>query len=464
MYGKIFKSVFEGTMRGKRDVLLVWMNLIVNADKDGYIDRTFRVIADETGMPLDDVKNAILELESPDTDSRSQELDGRRLERMDGHRNWGWRIVNHSKYSAIKNEEDRREQNRIAQAKLRAKIASNSKQASASVSKISQASAESAYVAVAVAVDEKEDKKETHSRPMVELVQGEKNQQNQGFQENEKTSESHKSQSLCSTLSDIKLNGGYVLIYHPYHPNANSEGFVREHRLVVEKSLGKPIPATSIVHHIDGNKANNKTNNLVLCQDIAYHNLLHQRQRALDACGNANYLKCTLCHEYDLPENLNNNGYHDECKAIPNERAKEKRKQLKNADNSETEETKKRQKVAEWFLKYISIHPKKTKRFIVEQIWFEMFLNPSLSDQDAQDLYTKIITTLRVQKDKHPRDDTNYTYFPAADAWLRDGRWMDEVETKQPETLQEQADRMKKKMEEDEAQRKEIYAKVGIQR
>ena len=93
-----------------------------------------------------------------------------------------------------------------------------------------------------------------------------------------------------------------------------------------------------------------------------------------------------------------------------------------------------------------------------------MFLNPSLSDQDAQDLYTKIIITLRVQKDKHPRDDTNYTYFPAADAWLRDGRWMDEVETKQPETLQEQADRMKKKMEEDEAQRKEIYAKVGIQR
>src|SRR4030066_883039 len=97
MYGKIFKSVFEGTMRGKRDVLLVWMNLIVNADKDGYIDRTFRVIADETGMPLDDVKNAILELESPDTDSRSQELDGRRLGRRDGHPNWGGRCGNYSK-------------------------------------------------------------------------------------------------------------------------------------------------------------------------------------------------------------------------------------------------------------------------------------------------------------------------------------------------------------------------------
>lgn len=133
-------------------------------------------------------------------------------------------------------------------------------------------------------------------------------------------------------------------------------------------------------------------------------------------------------------------------------------------EDTEYKETKRRQKVAEWFLTYISIHPKKVKRFLVEQIWFEIFLSPALSDPDAEKLYESIITALRAQKDKHPRNDPEYRFFPAADAWLRDGRWMDEVETKQPETLQEQADRMKKKMEEDEAQRKEIYAKVGIQR
>ena len=127
-----------------------------------------------------------------------------------------------------------------------------------------------------------------------------------------------------------------------------------------------------------------------------------------------------------------------------------------------TDEQKKRQKTTERFLEYIKLHPKKLKRNLVEQIWFELFLNPALSDSDADVLYGKIITSLTEQKKNHSKEDTNYTYFPAADAWLRDGRWLDETETKQPETMEEQCARLKKKFDQDQIQRNALFKKEGI--
>ena len=175
MYGKIFKSMFEGTMRGKPNVLLVWTNMLVNSDKDGYVDRTVRVISEETGLSINAVNESIIELESPDSESRSQDLEGRRLERIDEHRNWGWRIVNYLKYASIKNEEERREQNRLAQSRFRAKnqrLVSNSKRV---VSNSKQASAESAHVAIAVDIDRTKDvsvsvKKEIYKETYSECV------------------------------------------------------------------------------------------------------------------------------------------------------------------------------------------------------------------------------------------------------------------------------------------------------
>mgnify|MGYP003442322987 FL=1 len=40
---------------------------------------------------------------------------------MDEHRDWGWRVVNYAKYRAIRDEDDRREQNRLAQESWRNK-------------------------------------------------------------------------------------------------------------------------------------------------------------------------------------------------------------------------------------------------------------------------------------------------------------------------------------------------------
>jgi len=55
---------------------------------------------------------------------------------------------------------------------------------------------------------------------------------------------------------------GYILVHNPDHPSANSGGYVREHRLVMEAALGRPLTRTEVVHHIDGNPANNSPENL----------------------------------------------------------------------------------------------------------------------------------------------------------------------------------------------------------
>lgn len=81
---------------------------------------------------------------------------------------------------------------------------------------------------------------------------------------------------------------------------------VRKSRAVriVEAVLGYSLPCGTEVHHVDGNPSNDISSNLVVCPSKEYHWLLHRRQRALDACGNANWYKCKYCNTYDEPSNL----------------------------------------------------------------------------------------------------------------------------------------------------------------
>ena len=74
----------------------------------------------------------------------------------------------------------------------------------------------------------------------------------------------------------------YKQIRIPEHPRSHVDGYVFEHILVAEKALGKSLPIRIQVHHVDRNGLNNKNNNLVICQDQAYHSLLHVRQRRLN--------------------------------------------------------------------------------------------------------------------------------------------------------------------------------------
>lgn len=66
------------------------------------------------------------------------------------------------------------------------------------------------------------------------------------------------------------------------------------HRLRAERALGKPLPPKAEVHHADGTRDDDGP--LVICEDRAYHMLLHVRLRVRRLGGDPNTDKwCPRC-------------------------------------------------------------------------------------------------------------------------------------------------------------------------
>ncbi len=117
---------------------------------------------------------------------------------------------------------------------------------------------------------------------------------------------------------------GRVLIHKPRHSRATSLGYVLRYHLIAEEATGNPIPKGVVIHHVDGTKNHDVNTNLVVCENDAYHQFLHQRKRAYVGCGHAAWRKCWICCEYDDPKNLyirtykpkGGCSYHRECRSI----------------------------------------------------------------------------------------------------------------------------------------------------
>ena len=71
---------------------------------------------------------------------------------------------------------------------------------------------------------------------------------------------------------------GYIEIRAPEHPHANNKGYIMEHRLVMEKSIGRYLTKDEIVHHLNQIKSDNRIENLQLLLR-ADHTVLHNKER-----------------------------------------------------------------------------------------------------------------------------------------------------------------------------------------
>jgi len=75
----------------------------------------------------------------------------------------------------------------------------------------------------------------------------------------------------------IKRCDGYILIRCPAYPYAKPNGYVFEHRLVMARQLGRPLKKDEHVHHINGDKTDNRIENLKLTSN-GKHRSYHMAQ------------------------------------------------------------------------------------------------------------------------------------------------------------------------------------------
>lgn len=82
-------------------------------------------------------------------------------------------------------------------------------------------------------------------------------------------------ESCYTRTGDIRKNKqGYVLEFlnpnNEFYAMANNGGYVMQHRLVMAKHLGRVLNETEIVHHINGDKTDNRVENLNLLDRLTH--------------------------------------------------------------------------------------------------------------------------------------------------------------------------------------------------
>ena len=95
----------------------------------------------------------------------------------------------------------------------------------------------------------------------------------------------------------LASRGNYWYAKIKEHPYANENGYVLEHRIIMENSLNRILTYNEIVHHINGNGKDNRLENLELRmrgEHTRIHNLLHGRDETEFTCPEC---LCTFVRE-----------------------------------------------------------------------------------------------------------------------------------------------------------------------
>lgn len=69
----------------------------------------------------------------------------------------------------------------------------------------------------------------------------------------------------------IDKRDGYVLVQMPWHPDSRKRGDILEHRVIMEKIIGRRLLKNEDVNHINGIKHDNRPKNLRLVKHFAHY-------------------------------------------------------------------------------------------------------------------------------------------------------------------------------------------------
>ena len=64
---------------------------------------------------------------------------------------------------------------------------------------------------------------------------------------------------------------GYVRVHMPEHPQADMNGYVLEHRLIMEQHLGRRLKPWEKIHHINRVRTDNRIDNLLVISSQSHH-------------------------------------------------------------------------------------------------------------------------------------------------------------------------------------------------
>lgn len=108
-FTKLFSSITESTIWTEdHPTRLTWITMLAMADRKGRVWASLPGLANRARVSLQEAEKAIKKFLSPDKYSRTSDHEGRRIEVIDG----GWRLLNHEKYRAIRDDEVIRESKR----------------------------------------------------------------------------------------------------------------------------------------------------------------------------------------------------------------------------------------------------------------------------------------------------------------------------------------------------------------
>ncbi len=118
MFGKHFESMYEGSMYGAGVAVFAVWGYVIAKTRASRIELNPRKLADTLGGTENEIAEAIEWLMHPDPNSRHKSHDGRRLVKQG---QFEYFVPSWEDYRKIKNEEARREYNRVKQSEHRMK-------------------------------------------------------------------------------------------------------------------------------------------------------------------------------------------------------------------------------------------------------------------------------------------------------------------------------------------------------